>query len=213
MKILLTGFEAFGGEAINPSWMVAKALHGKVIQKHRVLALQLPTVFQRSQLVLAEAISTYQPSLVICLGQAGGRHAISIERVAINVDDARMADNDGEQPIDKAIFKRAPAAYFSRLPIKAILATLVKASLPAEISNSVGTFVCNHVFYVLMHQLRKQNDVRAGFIHIPYLPEQAAKQKSAPSMALADLIRGIELAIAVSLSQKTDIELAAGSIC
>lgn len=213
MKILVTGFEAFGGESINPSWMVAKALHGKRIQKHRVVALQLPTVFHRSHKLLAEAISTHRPSLVLCLGQAGGRHAISIERVAINMDDARIADNDGQQPIDVAIIKRAPAAYFSRLPIKAILAALLKAGIPAEISNTAGTFVCNHVFYTLMHQLRKQREVRAGFIHIPYVPEQAAKQKSTPSMALADLIKGIELAIFVSLNQRADIEMAAGSIC
>ena len=213
MKVLLTGFEPFGGETINPSWMVAQALHGKTIKKHRVVAVQLPTVFGRSCDVLAQSIAAHEPRLVVCLGQAGGRHAISIERVAINVNDARMADNQGQQPIDEWVVKRAPAAYFSRLPIKAILAGLMAAGLPAEISNTAGTFVCNHVFYGLMHQLRKNTTLRAGFIHIPYLPEQAVHQKNAPSMALADLIRGIELVIALSITQQADVTLAAGTIC
>ena len=146
--ILLTGFDAFGGDAINPSWLVAQALHGQTLQGHRVVAAQLPTEFEASRKRLAALLRQHQPALVLCLGLAGGRASLSLERIAINVQDARIADNVGAQPIDVPVIKSGETAYFSTLPIKAMLQALTAANIAAEVSQTAGTFVCNHVFYL-----------------------------------------------------------------
>ena len=208
--VLLTGFEPFGGSNVNPSWQAVKDLDGQLIGGHRVTAAQLPTVFDRCQDVLQQLIEAHRPALVLCTGQAGGRAALSLERVAINVDDARIADNDGAQPIDTPVIVAGPAAYFSSLPIKAMLAALTAAGIRAEVSQTAGTFVCNHVFYGLMHELAHRpghGGVRGGFMHVPWLPEQGR-----PSMALQDISRGLRIAIECALATQTDLRLQAGAL-
>ena len=211
MKILLTGFEPFGGEEINPAWEVARALDGERLGGAQVHARQLPCVFGRSLAVLHEALHEVQPALVLALGQAGGRCDFSVERVAINVDDARIADNHGAQPIDQPIVPGGPAAYFSTLPIKAMVAGLRAAGLPASVSQTAGTFVCNHVFYGLQHQLAG-SAVRSGFMHVPYLPEQAAHHPGQPSLPLSLLVDGTRLALLLAWQNQADLREAGGQI-
>jgi pyroglutamyl-peptidase len=213
MSLLITGFEPFAGETINPSWQVAQALHGRKFGEHLVHAHCLPTAFGDSLQRLETLIASHQPKLVLCIGQAAGRNSISLERIAINIDDARIADNLGAQPIDAPVIVGAPAAYFSTLPIKAIMRDLHSAGIPAEISNTAGTFVCNHVFYGLMHHLVATSNIKAGFIHIPYLPEQAIHHKNAPSMALADLIHATAIIIESAIANSKDISISGGLEC
>ena len=208
-KILLTGFDAFGGATLNPSWLAARALHGRRILGHTVVAAQLPTVFGASLNALNTLLNKHQPALVICVGQAGGRKAMSLERVAINVNDAPIADNAGAQPVDTPVKPGAPAAYFTSLPIKAMLAALQADGVAAEVSQTAGTFVCNHVFYGLMHTLATQRGLkqtRGGFIHVPWLPEQGT-----PSMPLEDMVRGLRLALRCALQVEKDTALGAGA--
>ena len=216
-KILVTGFDPFGGDPINPSSMVAARLHGRQIAGHRVVAAQLPTVFAASARRLHELLRVHRPVLVVCLGLAGGRTGISLERVAINVNDARIADNSGAQPVDTPVAARGPAAYFSTLPIKTMLQAMRDAGLPAEVSNSAGTFVCNHVFYALMHHLattRAPGAARGGFIHLPWLPGPA-RSRSAKSavMELDAMVEAIVVGLraAIRTAPGSDIALAAGT--
>lgn len=191
-KVLLTGFDAFEGVAVNPSRHVVEALAGQVVSAVPIHALVLPTVFDESRRQLEAALVALRPRLVLALGAAPSRTAISVERVAINIDDARIADNAGRQPVDRPIVSGAPAAYFGRLPIKAIVAELRRANFAAEVSQSAGTFVCNHVFYALMHALRRRASVRAGFVHLP-LPADAgdaARQVDAVRIVLEVALRG-----------------------
>lgn len=209
--VLITGFEPFGGETVNPSWEVVKLLDGMIIDDCRVVARQLPCVFGESLEVLNAAIDALQPSVVLAIGQAGGRVDVTVERVAINVDDARIPDNRGQQPVDVAIVPGGPAAWFSTLPIKAMVAALREAGIPASVSQTAGTFVCNHVMYGVLHKLADRPEVKGGFIHIPYLPEQAAAHPGAPSMATQTLKQALEIAIAVSLRQAHDIKVVGGA--
>ncbi len=210
--VLLSGFGPFGGEAINPSWEVAQALHGKLVEGARIQALCLPCVFGEALQVLAVALRRHRPQLVLALGQAAGRGDFSVERVAINVNDARIADNAGALPIDAPVIAGAPAAYFSTLPIKAIVAALHAAGLPASVSQSAGTIVCNHVFYGLMHALRRRPGARAGFMHLPLLPEQAAQHVGQPSLPLTTLVHGVELALLTAARTRHDLHAQGGSI-
>ncbi len=208
-KILLTGFDAFGGATINPSWLAVSALHGRQIAGHAVVAAQLPTVHGESLRVLYALLEQHRPALAICVGQAGGRGAISLERIAINMNDAPIPDNAGAQPIDLPVVPDAPAAYFTTLPIKAMLTALRQEGLPAEVSQTAGTFVCNHVFYGLMHRLatsRRLRHARGGFIHVPWLPEQGK-----PNMALDDLVRGLRLAVRCALTTQGRPVVGAGA--
>ena len=214
--VLLTGFDPFGGDTLNPSWMAVEALHGQIVAGRSIVAVQLPTSFARGPRVLRAAIRKHSPELVVCVGQAGGRAQISLERVAINVDDARIADNDGAQPVDKAIVRNGPAAYFSTLPVKAMFAALREADIPAEISQTAGTFVCNRVFYALMHALaedgnRLHDGIRGGFVHIPYMPEQAAAHPGAPSLSLGIVVAGLNIMIETALRTRKDRRIAAGA--
>lgn len=203
---LLTGFEPFDHAERNPSWEIARVLDGERIAGHPVVSLQLPVVFGDSIKRLDKAIRRWRPVGVIALGVANSRSVISVERIAINVDDARIPDNLGQQPIDQAVIAHAPAAYFSRLPIKAIHHALQTAGIPSEISQSAGTYVCNHVFYGLLHRLRLHTRLPAGFIHVP--PELSA---SAPQgLPLATMVAATRLAVATCLNQARDIRLAAG---
>ncbi|WP_460733154.1 pyroglutamyl-peptidase I [Lysobacter tyrosinilyticus] len=208
--VLLTGFAPFGGETTNPSWEAVRQLQGRRIAGHRIVTRCLSVEFGTSLKELRAAIRETKPSLVLCVGQAGGRPAISLERVAINVDDARIPDNAGAQPIDAAIVDDGPAAYFTDLPIKAMLAALREAGIPAEVSQTAGTYVCNHVFYGLMHALRRQK-VRGGFVHIPYSPEQAAHHPGAPALPIETVCEGLRIALRVALETGTDRRLAAGA--
>ncbi|WP_347115571.1 pyroglutamyl-peptidase I [Leclercia sp. S52] len=209
--VLITGFEPFGGETVNPSWEVVKLLDGMIIDDSRVVARQLPCVFGESLEVLNAAIDALQPSVVLAIGQAGGRVDVTVERVAINVDDARIPDNRGQQPVDVAIVPDGPAAWFSTLPIKAMVEALREAGIPASVSQTAGTFVCNHVMYGVLHKLADRPEVKGGFIHIPYLPEQAAAHPGAPSMATQTLKQALEIAIAVALRQAHDIKVVGGA--
>lgn len=209
--VLLTGFAPFGGETSNPSWDAVQALDGEMIEGHRVVARWLPVEFGSSLRTLCDAIDELAPVLVICVGQAGGRAQISLERVAINIDDARIPDNTGAQPVDEPIAQDGPAAYFTTLPIKAMLAALRAAGIPAEISQTAGTYVCNHVFYGLMHALRNVPAVRGGFVHIPYAPAQAALHPGAPSLPPPVVSDGLRLAVAVALTVERDARIAAGA--
>jgi pyroglutamyl-peptidase len=212
MKALVTGFDAFGGDKVNPSSVAVgrlKRRQGSLVVHTAVL----PTSYARSAITLRGAIHEVQPDLVLCVGQAGGRSELSLERVAINVQDARIRDNDGKQPIDRPVVRDGAAAHFSTLPIKACVLELRRAGLPASVSNSAGTFVCNHVFYALMDMAERHgHSFRGGFLHIPYIPEQAARVGGAPSMSLDEIVRGIEIVLAVSAARTNDVHAAEGRL-
>lgn len=213
--VLLTGFEPFDKEPVNPSWEAVRALDGERVGDDAiVVARQLPCVFGAAIASMEALLDDLKPALVIAVGQAGGRTELSIERVAINVDDARIADNAGAQPIDATIAMDGPAAYFATLPIKAIVRDLRAAGVPAMVSQTAGTFVCNHVFYGLMHALKRQGHTgtRGGFIHIPYLPEQAARHPGAPSLALDTLIAGLRVAVKSALATDIDVREQGGQL-
>lgn len=219
--VLLTGFEPFGGERVNPSGRVAQALDGERLEGGAgvgdalIVGVQLPCVFGAALEQLKVALATHRPVLVLALGQAGGRSDFSIERVAINVDDARIADNAGARPVDRPVIDGASAAHFSTLPIKAMVGALRDAGLPASVSQSAGTFVCNHVFYGLMHALRERPQVRGGFMHLPLLPEQAARMTALqPSMPLATMVQGVRLALQCAVAQAagTDLRFSDGTV-
>ncbi len=207
--VLVTGFEAFGGEPLNPSAQIAEALDGQVIGGRRVVGAVLPCVFGASVAELKRRMKEVQPELVICVGQAGGRAAITPERVAINVDDARIADSAGGQPVDRAIVRGGPAAYFSTLPVKAMVAALRAEGVPAEVSQTAGTFVCNHVFYGLMHALRRKRGVRGGFIHVPFLPGQAKAGHA--SLPLETMVAAVARAVETALRTKRDLRTSGGA--
>ena len=184
MKVLLTGFAPFGGETVNPSWEAVQRAAEEKTEGIAVAAALLPTAFGAAVKAAVAAIEAQRPDVVIAVGQAGGRCEISIERVAINIDDASIPDNQGSQPRDMPVVPGGPAAYFSTLPIKAMAEAIRRAGIPSSVSNSAGTFVCNHTMYGILHYIaQEQLPIKAGFIHIPYLPEQAVHHKGAPSLA------------------------------
>jgi pyroglutamyl-peptidase len=205
-KVLLTGFDPFGGETINPAWETVSHFRDRRYEEFEVEVRQIPTVFQTSIQALKQAILDVKPDVVICIGQAGGRSDIAIERVAINVNDAMIPDNEGNQPIDEQIAKDGPSAYWSTLPIKAITAHICKSGIPASVSLTAGTFVCNHLFYGLQHMIATEfPNVRGGFIHIPYLPIQTAGKRSMlPSMSLDVMVKAIEIAASISVRFDSD---------
>ena len=213
-NVLVTGFGPFGGEPINPALEAIKLLEGRIIGGCRVVTRELPVTRFEAIDAIVKHIWDADPALVLAVGQAGGRLEITPERVAINVDDFRIADNEGNQVVDERIATDGPAAYWSTLPIKKIVADLRAEGIPASVSNSAGTFICNHLFYGLMHELAAEGNVRrGGFIHIPYLPEQAAKLTGQPSMALETIVRGLTAAIAASLTTAEDERHSGGTIC
>jgi pyroglutamyl-peptidase len=210
--VLVTGFEPFGGEAMNPSWEVCERLP-RVIAGLRVEILRVPCVFRRSIEAVGEAVERMRPALVICLGLAPGRTHVGVERIAINVDDARIADNAGGRPIDEPIAAEGPPAYFATLPVKAMVAALRRAGVPAEVSNSAGTYVCNHLMYGVLHFLAARGmGARAGFIHLPYAAEQALDRRDTPSLPLATMAAGIEAAIVAAHGTARDVKLAGGAL-
>ena len=191
MKIIVTGFDPFGGETINPSIECVKAL--PEIEGVELIRLELPTVFKESAKRLNEVINDVKPDAVLSVGQAGGRPGITMERIAINVDDARIPDNISQQPIDEAIQLDGEAAYFSTLPIKRIVKAIREAGISAEVSNSAGTFVCNHIMYQSLFAATKADKpFKAGFMHIPFIPEQTTDK---PSLPLEESTRALQIAI------------------
>ncbi len=211
--VLITGFEPFGGEPVNPALEAIRRLEKITLGGAQIVTRALPVVKDKAISHLVSHIDEIKPDLVLAVGQAGGRPELSVERVAINVDDYRIKDNEGNQPIDEAIVAGGPAAYWSSLPIKAMVEAAKQAGIPASVSNSAGTFVCNHLFYGLMHHLAKKEAIRGGFIHIPYLPEQTVRNPGQPSMALETIVRGLELFIKAALKYREDVKQGAGTIC
>jgi len=196
-KLLLTAFEPFGGDTINPSQEIVRRLEGS---HPDIATLVLPCAFDDALAVLDAALARLAPDVVIALGQAAERAEISVERIAVNLSDARIADNAGRQPVDTPVVADGPPAYFSTLPVKAIIAALNDAGIPAAQSLSAGSFVCNHVFYGLAHRIAAGTGPRSGgFIHLPCLPEQAASGR--PGMALETMLAGVQLAIETALAE------------
>lgn len=214
MKIVITGFDPFGGEKINPAWEAVKSLPDK-IGDIEVVKVQVPTVFKKSAKKLFEAIDREKPDAVVCVGQAGGRFDITVERVGINIEDGRIPDNEGYQPIDTAIFEDGENAYFATLPIKAMVDEMKKENVPASVSNSAGTYVCNHLMYSLLYYLDKKGlkDVRGGFVHVPFIPEQVVDKKNMPSMELSRITRGLEIALKAISEHRVDKVIAGGKEC
>lgn len=212
MKILVTGFDPFGDDSINPAIEAVKLLPDE-INGVEIIKLEIPTVFYKSADVVAEAIEKEQPDYVLNIGQAGGRAELTPERVAINMDDARIEDNEGQQPIDVAIREDGESAYFSKLPIKAMVDYMKKENVPASVSNTAGTFVCNHIMYQTLYlAMTDYPEVKAGFMHIPFLPEQVLNRPNTPSMALDDIVHGItaSLEAIIDFDGKADLETIGG---
>lgn len=204
MKALVTGFEPFGGDRVNPSFEALQLLPSRV-GGIDIVTQALPVVFGAALRALRNFIAATGPDIVLCVGLAGGRTELSLERVAVNIDDARIPDNDGNQPVDQPVVSGGPAAYFATLPIKAAVSALREAGIPAAVSNSAGTFLCNHVFYGLMHEAASGGGrFRGGFLHLPYLPSQAARQPGAPSIALEQMVEGIEIILATTAARSAD---------
>lgn len=212
MKILVTGFDPFGGESINPSWEAVKLLPD-TIDGHQVVKQLLPCVFVKAGVVLDEAIAKNKPDMVLCVGQAGGRPGLSMEKVGINLMDGRIADNEGYQPVDVPIEKDGATAYFTSLPIKAMVADMRAAGIPATVSYSAGTYVCNYALYSVLHLIHtKYPAVKGGFMHIPFAPEQSANnpRQNPPSMPIPTIAKGLEIAIGSALRNKTDLATTEG---
>ena len=212
MKILVTGFDPFGGEKVNPALEAVKSLPS-VIHGAEIRWVEIPTVFYKSAEVLETELVRYQPDVVLCIGQAGGRASLTPERVSINQDDARIPDNQGNQPIDTPIRLDGKAAYFSTLPIKAMVQAIKEVGLPATVSNTAGTFVCNHLMYQALYLADKKfPNLRAGFMHIPYMTEQVVNKPNTASMCLRDIVRGIEAAIGAIVDYKDkDLKIVGGA--
>ena len=211
MKILISGFDPFGGEKINPAIESVKLLPDE-IKGAKIIKVEIPTVARKSLKKLEEVIEIEKPDVVLSVGQAGGRTDISVERVGINMDDFRIKDNEGNQPIDEKIAKDGPDAYLVTIPIKAMVQKMIENKIPASVSNTAGTFVCNHVCYGMAHLAStKYPNMRTGFIHIPFLPEQVVDKRNMPSMPLEMIAKGLEYAIEAIVENKEDIKVEGGA--
>ncbi|SHH53984.1 pyroglutamyl-peptidase I . Cysteine peptidase. MEROPS family C15 [Clostridium collagenovorans DSM 3089] len=213
MKVLITGFDPFGGEKINPALEAVKAMKDNIAGAE-IIKLEIPTVFRKSVEKISAAIEAHNPDIVISIGQAGGRFDITPERVAINMDDARIKDNDGKQPIDEVIENDGASAYFSNLPIKAMVKHMKENGIPSSVSNTAGTFVCNHVMYGILYMVdKKYPNIRGGFIHVPFIPSQVLDKKNTPSMSVNDITKGLELAVEAAVLNSNDIKEVGGAVC
>lgn len=212
MKALITGFDPFGGESTNPSFEIVKLLP-KEISGCEIVTKEIPTVFNKSLTILEETITEEQPDIVICIGQAGGEFNIRVERVGLNLNEARIPDNNGYQPINESIKEDGDLAYLSNLPAKAIVKTLKEHMIPANISYSAGTFVCNHILYGLMYLIYKQYpSIRGGFIHVPYLPEQIINKSNTAFMDISMMVKAIELCIIATINNDQDLDFISGTL-
>ncbi|MBE3030703.1 pyroglutamyl-peptidase I [Sneathia sp. DSM 16631] len=213
MKILVTGFDPFGEDKINPAIESVKKLPDE-IKGVKIIKLEIPTVYMKSLEKIDEAIKEYNSDVILSIGQAGGRPDITVERVGINVDDYRIKDNEGNQPIDTKIYDDGENAYFSNLPIKAIVENIRKNNIPASISNTAGTFVCNHVLYGVQYLLdKKYPNKKSGFIHIPFLPEQVISRPNTPSMSISTIVKALTLALEAIIENGSDKKISGGTIC
>ncbi len=214
MKILVTGFDPFGDDKINPAIEAVKRLDDEIAGA-QIIKVEIPTVFGDCADVVHDEIEQHQPDYVLNIGQAGGRYALTPERVAINFDDGRIADNKGYQPIAIPIHEDGQNAYFTQLPVKAMVKAIREAGIPALVSTTAGTFVCNHIMYQVQYMIDKEfHDLKAGFMHIPFLPEQVVARPDTPSLSLADDVRGITAAVTaiVEMDGKKDIQSIEGHI-
>ena len=212
MKILITGFDPFGGEPVNPALEAVKLMKDEIAGA-KIIKLEIPTVFRKSVEKIHEMMKAEQPDVVLSIGQAGGRFGVTPERVAINVDDARIKDNEGNQPVDTPIFTDGEAAYFSNLPVKAMVEAIKNKGLPSTLSNSAGTFVCNHVMYGVLYYIHKEfPNVRGGFIHVPFITDQVVTKQNVASMALADITEALEAAVEAIVKNQKDIHAIGGEI-
>lgn len=212
MKILLTAFDPFGEDKVNPALEAVKLVKIDDLDAE-VIKLEVPTVFHKSINIVQEKIKAEKPDAVLAIGQAGGRPNLTVERVAINQDDARIKDNEGNQPIGEAIFSDGKNAYFATLPIKAMVKKIQEAGLPANISNSAGTFVCNHLMYGILYTLEKNfPNARGGFMHVPYIPEQVIGKTTQPSMSIEAIAKGIHAALQAIIENACDIKQTGGAI-
>ena len=202
--------DPFGGETVNPAFEAVKLLPD-TIAGAEIVKQEVPTEFIRAGEVLEAAIQANQPDVVICIGQAGGRFGVTPERVAINVTDARIPDNEGNQPIDEPIFADGDAAYFSNLPVKAMVQEIRNAGYPSTLSNTAGTYICNHVMYGILYYIQKEfPNVRGGFIHVPYAVSQVVNKPATPSMAIADITAALEAAVKAAVEYEQDIKVVGG---
>ncbi|RSX56278.1 pyroglutamyl-peptidase I [Bifidobacterium samirii] len=210
-KVLVTGFDPFGGEPVNPAYEAVKLLPDEIAGAS-VVKLEIPTVFTRSAKVVEEAIERERPDVVLCVGQAGGRSAITVEKVAINLAEARIPDNDGEQPFDTPLREDGDTAYFASLPVKAMVANMNEHGIPAFMSYTAGTYVCNSIMYNVLYLIdRRFPGVRGGFIHVPYAVEQGVgKPNGTPVMEVATMARGLEYAIEAAVSADEDAAVIMG---
>lgn len=212
MKILVTGFDPFGGEQVNPAYQAVQLLP-ETIAGAEIIKLELPTIFSKSRQVLEEGIEKYQPDIVIDVGQAGGRSCIMIEKVAINLAEARIPDNNGEQPVNEPIEPDGDTAYFTNLPIKAMVQNIREHGYPCHISYSAGTYVCNCIMYKLLYMIHKKYpNIKGGFIHVPFSAEQVInKPHGTPWMSVEDMAKCIEYAIEAAIKNETDIDMVSGT--
>lgn len=210
MKVLITGFDPFGGESINPALEAVKMLKDEIAGAE-IVKLQIPVVAGKSIEKIHEKMKEVNPDIVISIGQAGGRFGVTPERVAINITDARIPDNEGNQPIDEPIFTDGDTAYFSNLPVKAMVQAIKDAGYPSSLSNTAGTYICNHVMYGILYYIQKEfPGVRGGFIHVPYAASQVVDKPNTPSMAIADITAALEAAIEAAVVHKDDIKIVGG---
>lgn len=211
MKVLITGFDPFGGEKINPALEAVKAIPNK-IDDIEVIKLEIPTVFKKSVEKIVEVAREVCPDIILCVGQAGGRYDMTVERVAINIDDARIKDNEGNQPIDTPIYEDGENAYFTTLPIKAMVAEMQKIGSPASVSNTAGTFVCNHVMYAVLYHIAKNKIAKkGGFIHVPYIPQQVVDKKNTPYMETSRITDSLIACIKAIKENEVDMKLVGGT--
>jgi pyroglutamyl-peptidase len=195
MKILVTGFDPFGGEPINPSWEAVRRLPDAV-KSIEIIKAQIPTSFGRSADVVRAATLEHDPDVVICIGQAGGQLAISAERVASNVSEGRIPDNDGKQPIDTRIRADGPAAYFTSLPVEAMVTAMKKTGIPAVVSNNAGAYVCNHLMYQVLYMIDHEfPGKRGGFVHVPYAPQQVVNKPGEPALGIDEMATALAASI------------------
>ncbi len=195
MKVLLTGFEPFGGETLNPAKEAVKMVKSE-IKGAEIVKCYVPVVFGKAIETVHEAMKKENPDVVLCIGQAGGRYEMTPERVAINCDDARIPDNEGNSPVDQPVFADGAPAYFSTLPIKKMVQYMKAANVPASISNTAGTYVCNHLMYGVRYYIEKEfPNAIGGFMHVPYLHEQVMTKANTASLSKEDVIKGIEASI------------------
>lgn len=210
MKLLLTAFDPFGGEKINPALEAVKLVKDK-IGDVEVVKQEVPTVFVKSVNTVKEAIEREKPDVVLCIGQAGGRFDLTPEKVAINFDDARIQDNEGNQPVNQPIFEDGDTAYFTSLPVKAMVEEIKKAGVPASVSYTAGTFVCNHLMYGVLYTINKSYpNIKGGFMHVPFITEQVMNKKNMPSLTLDQIVTGIEAAIKAIAENSEDINTIGG---